>query len=299
MDYRIEYIAKLFEKISKKRFENYVVSRLWHKLSDNEIEFVPQQYVKRNETKYALTDLYLPQIGLHIEINEPAHNANEERILADTIRNQEITKKTKHNLWIIDFSIIDPNNKSKLILKSIEEINDDIDELVMFIKSEIARKRQDNTFRPWAHQNDFNPDYHIQKGYLDADENPSFRTIEDICKLFSAKEPKRGFLRKGGVHNPSNKEHFIWWPSEENKLWNNRITEDSSIIYEKHNEPEICLTHIKGVIKENGTRVVFYKNTDILGFKFYRFKGIFVIDHDQSNIENGIVWKRIEKYIKL
>ncbi|NLK27341.1 MAG: hypothetical protein GX306_03220 [Clostridiales bacterium] len=299
MDYRIEYIAKLFEKISKKRYENYVISRIWHKLSDNEVEFVPQQYVKRNETKYSLTDLYLPQIGLHIEVNEPAHNANEEKILADRIRNQEIIKQTNHNLKIIDFSTVDPYDKTKLIIKSIDEINKDIDELVLYIKSEIEKKRQEKSFKPWANAKDFNPDYHITKGYLNADENPSFRTIEDICKLFGAKEPKRGFLRKGGVKNPLNKEHFIWWPNEDNKLWHNHITDDNSKIFERHNDPATCLKHIKGVLKEDGTRIVFYRNIDVLGFKFYRFKGVYVIDHEQTNVENGIVWKRMDKYIKL
>lgn len=299
MDYRLQYIAKLFERTSKKKYENYTISRLWHKLSDIDIEFIPQQYVKRNDLNYSLTDLYLPQIGLHVEINEPAHNANEEKILADKIRNQEIIMQTNHNLKIIDFSTKDPNNDSKIIIKTFEEINKDIDDLVLYIESEITKKKQNKIFKPWADPKEFSPDYHLEKGYLNADENPNFTKIADICKLFSAKEPKRGFLRKGGVQNPMNKRYFIWWPNEDNKQWNNYITEDDSLIFEKHNNPETCISHIKDVINKNETRIVFFRSTDVLNFKFYRFKGVYIIDHEQTNNENGIVWKRIDKSIKL
>ncbi len=96
MDAKLDYITRVFQRTSPKRYENYVITRLWHQLNDNEIKLVPQQFVSRNQEHYALTDVYFPQIGLHVEINEPAHYESEERIAYDNIRRNEIISKTNH-----------------------------------------------------------------------------------------------------------------------------------------------------------------------------------------------------------
>lgn len=63
MDYKLEFLSKLFQKTSKKALENYVLTRLWHKLDDFDVKIIPQQYVNRHEDKFALTDVYFPQVG--------------------------------------------------------------------------------------------------------------------------------------------------------------------------------------------------------------------------------------------
>ena len=73
MEYKLDYISRLFSKISHKRTESYVINRLWNKLDDTRIQFVLQQYVLRKEGKYALADVYLPQLKLSVEVNEPYH----------------------------------------------------------------------------------------------------------------------------------------------------------------------------------------------------------------------------------
>jgi hypothetical protein len=42
-------------------------------------------------------------------------------------------------------------------------------------------------------------------------------------------------------------------------------------------------------------RATFFGDTDTLGFTFYRFKGIYDLDLAKTNIQNGFVWKRVEK----
>ena len=76
MDYKLEYMERLFAKISKKKTESYVISRIWHQLNDDRVKFVVQQYIRRTHDKYALADLYLPQLNILIEINEPFHKNN-------------------------------------------------------------------------------------------------------------------------------------------------------------------------------------------------------------------------------
>ena len=87
MDYKLEYMERLFAKIGKKKTESYVISRIWHQLDDDRVKFVVQQYIRRTQDKYALADLYLPQLNIFIEINEPFHKNNVE---VDKIRNEEI-----------------------------------------------------------------------------------------------------------------------------------------------------------------------------------------------------------------
>ena len=65
MNYKVEYITRLFQKTSSKAIESYCLSRLWHRLDNDEIKIVPQQYVNRHTDKYALTDVYLPQFKIH------------------------------------------------------------------------------------------------------------------------------------------------------------------------------------------------------------------------------------------
>lgn len=91
----MDYMERLFAKISKKKTESYVISRLWHQLNDDRVKFVVQQYIKRTQDKYALADLYLPQLNMFIEINEPFHK-DENGVLReiDRIRNEEIARVT-------------------------------------------------------------------------------------------------------------------------------------------------------------------------------------------------------------
>jgi hypothetical protein len=102
MSYKVEYITKLFQKTSPKAIENYCLTRLWHKLDNDEIKIIPQQYVNRHNNNFALTDVYLPQFKIHIEVNEPAHYSSEDRIISDEKRKIEIENNTGHKLFVID-----------------------------------------------------------------------------------------------------------------------------------------------------------------------------------------------------
>jgi hypothetical protein len=287
MDYQLEYISRLFEKTSKKRIENYIITRIWHKLSDTEVKFVPQQYVKRDNEKYALTDLYLPQIRLHIEINEPAHYSSEERIEIDTKRKLEIEGKTNHSVILLDCR------------ESIGKIHEKIDSIVCQIKEKVNQQRIDNSFIPWENGLEFTPEYHKKKGYLKVEEEPRLRTIDDVCALFGVPVPMRGYLRQGGTSHATEKDLLIWWPIESNRNWENRISENGEIIYEKNRDIEKRKVHVNRIVNENKKRIVFFHSRDALGFKFYRFKGVFQIDFELTKPEEGTVWRRIKDTIEI
>lgn len=64
MDYKLEYMERLFAKIGKKKTESYVISRIWHLLDDDRVKFVVQQYIKEHKTSMRLrTCTYLNSIS--------------------------------------------------------------------------------------------------------------------------------------------------------------------------------------------------------------------------------------------
>ena len=123
MDYKLEYMERLFANISKKKTESYVISRIWHLLDDDRVKFVVQQYIRRTQDKYALADLYLPQLNIFIEINEPFHKNNVE---VDKVRNEEILNITHSKPIVIDCD------------NDIQEIHRQVADVVKLIKQRIS-----------------------------------------------------------------------------------------------------------------------------------------------------------------
>ena len=73
-----EYLIKTLSRTKRKDYENYVIGAIWHRLNNLEIKPVSQQYVKRSDGKYALLDLYFPQLNVGIECDEAYHEKNKE-----------------------------------------------------------------------------------------------------------------------------------------------------------------------------------------------------------------------------
>ena len=73
---KYDYIKSQLWRARNKRDENYVINRFWHKLDLPDVKIVTQQYVTRPDG-HALTDMYLPQFNLHVEVDEP-HHLNQE-----------------------------------------------------------------------------------------------------------------------------------------------------------------------------------------------------------------------------
>ena len=284
MDYKLEYMERLFAKISKKKTESYVISRIWHQLDDDRVKFVVQQYIRRTQDKYALADLYLPQFNIFIEINEPYHK-DKNGVLReiDRIRNDEILSVTHSNPIVIDCDC------------NIQEIHRQVTEGVELIKQRISELGED--FNPWNDANTLSVEYHRNKGYLKVEDNECLRTTEDVAAIFGTKAKHRGFLRASGAVIGENT--AVWWPSMQHRLWHNELSEDGMYIYEypkAENKRKAYLDQWKG---SNQTRITFLQYKDDLGFCFYHFVGVFRINRNRSIQENKCVWERISDYYKL
>ena len=283
MDYKLEYMERLFAKISKKKTESYVISRIWHQLDDDRVKFVVQQYVRRTQGRYALADLYLPQLNIFIEINEPFHKNN---VDVDKIRNDEILKVTSSKPIVIDCDC------------DIQEIHRQVTGVVRLIRQRVSELG--DSFIPWDDASTLSVEHHRSKGYLKVDDNECLRTTEEVAEVFGAKAKHRGFLRASGAAVPGKKNEIVWWPNTEHRLWCNRLSEDGMHIYEYPKAEDKRAGHLKHWLSATEeTRITFLRYKDDLGFCFYRFVGVFRLDKDKSIRENKCVWERISDYYKL
>ena len=132
-DYKLDYITRLFRKIKNKRFEAYVIQRIWDLLNDDTIRFVTQQYFRRNDAgEYALTDLYLPQINMIIEIDEGQHIPRERE---DILRSKDIMQiKAVEGVCIERIALCDKNTSKAFTMS---EVHRQIDVVVEKLKSQL------------------------------------------------------------------------------------------------------------------------------------------------------------------
>ena len=279
MDYKLDYMERLFAKISKKKTESYVISRIWHQLDDDRVKFVVQQYIRRTQDKYALADLYLPQLNIFIEINEPFHKNNTE---IDRIRNEEILNITNSKPIVIDCD----NN--------LQEIHCQITDVVSLIKQRI--KEIGDNFKHWDDVSTLSVEYHRNKGYLRVDDNECLRTTEDIAEVFGTKAKHRGFLRASGAAVPNKKNEIVWWPNTEHRLWYNELSEDGMYIHEYPKAEKKRTSHLKQWLSApEEIRITFLRYKDDLGFCFYRFVGVFKLNKGKSikaGGGRGAEWQR-------
>lgn len=276
-----EYIIRQIAKTNKKNFENYVVTRIVHSLDTNEIKFLTQQFVKR-PNGYALTDLYLPQISLHVEIDEPFHS---KQVIQDVDRELDIINATNQQI------------KRVKVTDSIDELNSQIDNLVSFIRAKVDNLKKLGNFVSWNYEEEFDPNYWIGKGELKLEENPKFRTILDACNCMGQnfKNCQRAFYKSKHYKN-----HHLWFPKfYKNEEWDNSISEDGKLIREICKTPEKAVKHFNRSMNYNSLRIVFPRSIDNLGYKLYSFRGIFKTDVKASSIEEGVVHRRIDTRIKV
>ena len=227
--------------------------------------------------------MYLPQLGIFIEINEPFHKNNTE---VDRVRNEEISHVTHSEPIVIDCD------------NSIEEIHSQISNVVQQIKQAIAE--QGDKFIPWDGGSTLSVEYHRNKGYLKVDEHEYVRTIDEAFAIFGAKAKHRGFLRVAGASVPNKPNEVVWCPSSGHRIWYNELSEDGLEIREYNKTDEQTRKkHVERYLSDNQRRVTFFREKDELGFCFYRFVGVFELNKDKSEQENKCVWERISEEYQL
>ncbi|MEA5140789.1 AbaSI family restriction endonuclease [Arcicella rigui] len=275
---KLEFICRQLSKAENKIFEHYVITRIWHLLNDTDIKLITQQYVVRPEGR-ALTDMYFPQLNIHIEIDEGHHK---KQVLSDKIREADIINVTGHEVLRVD------------VTKSLEVINSIVDNIVNKLK---VAKKMKSDFKPWDFEAEQNPLTYISRGYIDLKDDVSFKTMVDAANCFGHSY-KPNAIWKGVVKHPREDGKYIWFPKlYKNEGWDNSISNDENII------TEVCLDKSKEStypeLKISGTKhIVFARVKSSLGDTMYRFKGEYEVVSDAIKERNKRVLKRVSTRVK-
>ena len=284
-----EYIIKQISKTNNKDYENYVVTGIIHGIKSLDLEFTTQQFVKSEVGKFYLTDLYFPELKLHIEVDERHHIQNEE---SDKLRSTDIVNVTGHDNPL---RIICYNNTLVSIDKQIEEV-------VSKIKKKSIGIEKNDWFCRYG-----NPEqYYKEKEILNVDDNPTFRIAAQIANLLG-----QGYKKNAQITWVPNLKKYdgysMWCPKIHNphEDWTNTFcqTEGEDVLIQQNNKGgEEKKKQFEEQINNkfsNFKRITFPYLKDNLGVYGYKFRGIYELDKENSSVEMGVIYKRKHTELKL
>ena len=245
MDKR-EYVLNQFRRIWNKKYENYCIERIYHKLDNPDLKFVTQQMFRRNENKIALADLYFPQLMLSVEIDEEYHKSQIEK---DQERTKDILAKMKCLESVVEFEPEELRINAGAD-QTLESINEQIDAVVAKINKRI--KQLD---RPLEWDTKIRTAEQIKnEGRSLHDGENAFHTIWEVSELFN-KGYKQG-LQICYFETTKGSNIWVWCPKlklegiKTRVPFNNEISLDGNTIFEsaeKNNEDFRRLT-IRSII---------------------------------------------------
>lgn len=275
---KLDFISRQLARTYRKRFEQYVITRIWHLLDDTDIKIITQQYIVRPNGR-ALTDLYFPQFSLHIEVDEEYHLNQSEQ---DKLRDSDIINATGHEIIRISTS------------KGLQSLNEEIEQVVQLIK---YKKQNCANFIKWDLGMEQDSNTYIQRGYIDLSDDVAFDKIVSAVNCFG--HNYAGWQR-GGASHAFEEGTIIWFPKLfPNGEWDNITTDDENTIYERNVNDDKAVAHIEKTISEGiHTRIVFAKVKDSLGKTKYRFKGKYTLSVEETDFEKGLVWKRVATRVR-
>lgn len=194
IDAKRDYLKRTLSRTKRKDYENYVVNAIWNRLDRIDIQPVTQQYVKRMDGKYALLDMYFPQVNLGIECDEPYHKKNEEN---DIIREMTMLEMLGTLQETEDFRLrrIDVDG-------NLESIERQINSIVKEIKDLLVTKKID----PWNINEE--PALIVRRqGSLSVNDSVRFRIIGEVAACFG-----KYYKRMQHCYFKLGEQNMIWCP---------------------------------------------------------------------------------------
>lgn len=268
LDVKRDYLVRTFERTRRKKYENYILAAIWHKLGRNDIQPVTQQPIKRND-KYAYLDLFFPQLNISVEVDENHHFTQTEK---DKIRTNDVAEvlKVKEK-----FAAYQPKSDFLELRiaagESLLDIDKAIDECVAIIRQKIEQ----GGFLAWRPEAPYQ--VALENKILRVSDMLSFRTILDACRCFSRESIP---IRK--CHFPIGNEYEVWFPklalADGKPAYRdiiNELNDDWSEIREHSEKRADNWVEEAYKKKDNMRRIVFAKSKDALGQDAYRFVGVF------------------------
>lgn len=281
---KINYLVKTLSRTNRKDYENYVINRIWNILDDPEIKPVSQQYVRRPNGKYALIDLYFPQINIGIECDELQHiqEADKKGKTSDEMRTEDLLSAIENYREIrIPIYKIDRDSKEVTLL-TLNEINKSIDEAVAAIR---VAKKERKDFTPWSDKTDL--ELAKERGVIHSSDNFHFRVSGEVRSFFGKSDANS----QKCFYKVNDSEDHLWLPHLAIELDAGKITAGSASGYINLYSPKDGLIYehlvrnkkIKSDVElselmhesENFNRITFAKSRDNLGRSSYKFLGVF------------------------
>ncbi|MTC44020.1 AbaSI family restriction endonuclease [Providencia sp. wls1921] len=284
-----DYILRALSKISHKRWEHYIINRIFHKLNDPDLEFVCQQCIRKegHSGKIYLADLLFPQLKLYLEIDE-AHHDSDEAKMADGTRRLDIMEAT----GFIEKRIPAHNT-------TLDKINHLVDEFIVLVRDIKAQQKAQDMFHPWEYGTRYTAKKHIKAGVIEAGPYAAFRYHKDALQCFGYGD--KGHHQSGSWRVPDtvvkaiglDGDVMVWFPRlYKAGEWDNSLSIDGDLITEKSLNPT------RNYRETWRYRIVMAHSRDELNRTLYRFLGVFTQDEQQSS-EGVNVFKRVDTRIKV
>lgn len=289
-DAKREYLVRTFSRTKRKDYENYILNAIWHKLDRSDVQPVTQQFIKRSDGRYALVDLYFPQLSIGVECDEAHHIENVENDLRRTLTMEEM------------LSVYDETEDFQLFrikaYENIESVEKQIDDTVAAIKDKIRH----SSFPAW----NFNESPYgvaVARSQIHIADRLAFRTILDISRCFGKdyKGLQKAYFNIGyGYHLwcPKLAVYVDGKPQAVARGWVNTLSEDWENIFQENDDPN-KLRDVEDA-RPTQPRITFAQSTDILGRSAYRFIGVYKVDNSHPRASKSVeVYKKIAQYIDL
>ena len=215
------YVTRNFQKISGKRWELYVITRVIHLLNDPDIEYVCQQYIKppKNEGHY-LADLAFPSLRLYLEIDEGQHG-NQDHKLSDIKRDAEILEATDWQCQRIAIFVEQGNTK---VDKKLEVLNKEIDDFVQYVRNRKQNLISQGNSISWNYEEKYLPETFIKQQIINVKDNVALLNHRDVLRLFGY---TKGHYQRA-VWTIDNFHEIVWFPKlYPNADWVNEFNEES------------------------------------------------------------------------
>ena len=268
------YVTRNFQKISGKRWELYVITRVIHLLDDEDIEYVCQQYINPHQNKdYYLADLAFPSLKLYLEIDEGQHGSDLHKA-SDIKRDAEILQATD---WeCVRIKVFETANNSK-VDKKLTKLNSEIESFVKYIRKKKEEFINDGYDISWNYEEKFLPESFIKKNSIKVNDNVSLLNHRDVLRLFGY---KKGHYQRA-VWKIDRFNEMVWFPKlYSNTDWVNKFEENSSSILQHRKDMK---PHHPMPKKDDHSRIVFAHQKNIFGQTVYKFYGVFEVDTSRTD----------------
>lgn len=268
----LDYYATVLKKISNKKYEFFVISRIISLLNDREIEFTTQQLIRTAKGRFLL-DLYFPQLKLAIEVDESYHS-----------RDNQVAKDKEREKAVVDVSQVEIE-RVNASGQSFDDVISRIDALVSSIKEKKKELKHKKQFTPFVYGDKYKTEKWLKKGVISIADDARFKTHVDAAKIFG----KNYDGHQRAVIN-LDEGRYVWFPKlYENGDWDNTLSSDGKKIEQKRVAGgRYDLKKRKKERPADALAFVFAHHKDDFGQVYYAFKGVFQVKSRKDGVTQYI-----------